>query len=103
MPIWNEELQQWGYSYFEEVIHFEWLGLERKMISATFAYHKPSASGLEKINKLRESYTELSSILNIIAPPSRELSVALTNLEQSAMWAIKAVVHNDPASEVDTK
>lgn len=73
------------------------------LISATFAYHKPSAEGLKKINTLREKYTELSNELNIIAPPSRELSVALTNLEQSAMWAIKAVVHNDPASEVDTK
>lgn len=73
------------------------------MINSTFAYHKPSAEGLKKINRLRELYTELSNELNTMTSPSRELSVALTNLEQSAMWAIKAVVHNDPASEVDTK
>lgn len=73
------------------------------MINSTFAYHKPSAEGLQKITELRELYTSLSNKLNLLAPPSRELSVALTNLEQSAMWAIKAVVHNDPKSEVDTK
>ena len=73
------------------------------MISSTFAYHKPSAEGLGKINKLRELYTALSNELNLLTVPSRELSVAQTNLEQSAMWAIKAVVHNDPASEVDTR
>jgi hypothetical protein len=27
--------------------------------------------------------------------------VAITELETSAMWAIKAVVFNDPASEVE--
>jgi hypothetical protein len=29
MPIWNEELQQWGYLYYEEVFESEWLGLTR--------------------------------------------------------------------------
>jgi len=33
-----------------------------------------------------------------VAGESRERSVALTNLEQSAMWAIKAVVYNDAGS-----
>lgn len=66
----------------------------------TFAYHKPSAAGLEKITKLREAFSALHDTITAIAPDSREKSVAITNLETTAMWAIKAVVCNDPESEV---
>ena len=66
----------------------------------TFAYHKPSAEGLEKITALRELFSSVHSEIKRLAPPSREQSVALTKLEETAMWAIKAVVCNDPQSEV---
>jgi hypothetical protein len=64
-----------------------------------FAYHKPSPSGLDKITQLREAYSALLTTLNDAAPASRERSVAITELETSAMWAVKAVVYNDPESE----
>jgi hypothetical protein len=35
-------------------------------------------------------------------PESRQRSVAITELETAAMWAIKAVVFNDPNSVVET-
>lgn len=66
----------------------------------TFAYHKPSADGLDRITQLREAFSELHDTIERLAPNSREKSVALTNLETTAMWAIKAVVCNDPESEV---
>lgn len=66
----------------------------------TFAYHKPGAFGLEKITKLREAFSRLHDEIESLAPSSRERAVALTNLETTAMWAIKAVVCNDPESEV---
>lgn len=65
----------------------------------TFAYHKPSEAGLEKIQKLREAYSVIYEVISESAPNSREKSLALTELENSAMWAIKAVVFNDPGSE----
>lgn len=65
-----------------------------------FAYHKPSADSVEKITKLRESFSRLHVEIEELAPTSRERSVALTNLETTAMWAIKAVVYNDPKSEI---
>lgn len=65
-----------------------------------FAYHKPGPDGLEKIAKLREAFSDLSDLVESLCPSSREKAVALTNLETTAMWAIKAVVCNDPASEV---
>lgn len=70
------------------------------MIDKPFAYHIPSASGLEAINALRHVFSDLKHVIEAHCPPSRERSVALTELETSAMWAIKSVVFNDPASEV---
>lgn len=67
----------------------------------TFAYHKPSEEGLAKITKLREAYSILAEIIAENAPLSREHSVAITHLEDSAMWAIKSIVHNDPDSETE--
>lgn len=69
-------------------------------ISKTYNYHKPSGDGLERITKLRQAFTDIDTLIQELAPQSRERAVALTNLEQAAMWAIKAVVCNDPESEV---
>lgn len=65
----------------------------------SYAYHKPSESGLEAIRTLRETFSAAHDIIEALCPASRERSVALTELETSAMWAIKAVVVNDPKSE----
>lgn len=73
------------------------------MIDKPFAYHKPSVVGFEKINALREGFSTLKTLIEKTCPPSRQLSVAITELETSAMWAIKAVVFNDPDSEVDER
>jgi hypothetical protein len=69
-------------------------------IDKPFAYHKPSDEGLFKINNLREQFSTLKGLIEATCPASRERSVAITELETAAMWAIKAVVFNDPASEV---
>lgn len=66
----------------------------------TYAYHKPSDAGLAVIKELRESFSKLHADIEVACPPSRERSVALTNLETTAMWAIKAAVFNDQDSEV---
>lgn len=67
----------------------------------TYAYHKPSPESLEKIALLRKAFSEIHDLCADNAPQSRELSVALTNLEQAAMWAIKAIVCNDPESVIE--
>ena len=72
-------------------------------IDKPYAYHKPSPDGLEKINKLRAHFSEGERLIKEVCPQSRHQSVALTQNETTAMWAIKAVVFNDPASEVETK
>lgn len=71
------------------------------VIGKTYAYHKPRDSGLDKIRTLRRAFTELDTLIQTLAPGSREKAVALTNLETTAMWAIKAVVCNDPGSVIE--
>jgi hypothetical protein len=71
------------------------------MIDKPFAYHKPSDDGFVRITAIREAYSVIKNLLETTCPPSRQLSVAITELETSAMWAIKAVVFNDPNSIVE--
>lgn len=66
----------------------------------TYQYHKPSAQGLDKITQLRKVFSDLHDLVESIAPVSRERSIALTELESAAMWAIKSVVCNDTESVV---
>ncbi len=69
-------------------------------IKKQFAYHKPSVQGLADIQHLREAFSRLDEAVRFFCPDSRERSVALTELETAAMWAVKSVVYNDPKSEV---
>jgi hypothetical protein len=69
-------------------------------IDKPFAYHKPSDDGMTRINALRESFSAVKAAIETHCPESRQRSVAITELETAAMWAIKAVVFNDPKSEV---
>ncbi len=69
-------------------------------IDKPFAYHKPSEDGLARITALREAFSLCKAAVETHADHNRERSLAITNLEQAAMWAIKGVVFNDPKSEV---
>ncbi len=62
-----------------------------------FGYFKPNESMLPKIQEVRDAYTILYKHI-LTLPPSRERAVAITELETSAMWAIKGLVLNDPDS-----
>ena len=70
-------------------------------IDKPYAYHRPSADGLKKINELRELFSLVDRKIKEICPAGRQQAVAITNNEQTAMWAIKAVVFNDPESVVE--
>ena len=72
------------------------------MIDKPFAFHMPSPDGLARITALREVFSGTLQAILRQCPPSRQQSVAITELETAAMWAIKAVVFNDPQSEVET-
>lgn len=67
----------------------------------TFAHHTPSQEATDKIRTLRGAYSTLAEIIEHLAPNSREKAVAKTELETSAMWAIKAIAVNSPDSVVE--
>lgn len=70
-------------------------------IDKPFAYHYPSNGGFIRINEIREAYSAVKAAIEKNCPESRHRSVAITELETSAMWAVKAIVFNDPESKVE--
>lgn len=59
-----------------------------------FGYFKPHESMLPLIQEVREVYTMIHKKL-LTLPECRQRSIAITELETSAMWAIKGLVLND--------
>lgn len=72
-------------------------------IDKPYAYHKPSAEGMDRVNKLREHFSAGERLINEVCNEPRRRAIAITNNEQTAMWAIKAVVFSDPGAVVETK
>lgn len=75
---------------------------EEAGIKKPYAYHRPGDDALGRITKLRKSFSYLDKLITELCPNSRERSTAITQLETTAMWAIKAVVINDSASVAET-
>lgn len=61
-------------------------------------YHKPGQSGQEQLAENRRRFRELRDWLTRF-PMTREMSVALTNLQQAMMWSNAAIVLADPDAE----
>lgn len=60
----------------------------------TMQYVQPTEEQKELMQKFRDQYERLyKKILKL--PAGRASSLALTNLEQSAMWLNKAITKND--------
>ena len=62
-----------------------------------FGYFKPAEAMLPKIQETRDAYSTVHKFL-LSLPASRQNSIAITELETSAMWAIKGLVLNDSGS-----
>ena len=61
------------------------------MKSMTFEPHAMSVQTLEKAEAVREAAADLEAVIALRCPPSREKSLAMTKLEECAMWANKAL------------
>lgn len=66
-----------------------------KGIENNFKYHAPKEGQTEKYNKLRGKAKELAYLIEELCPNSREKSLAITNLEQSTMWANASIARNE--------
>ena len=70
-------------------------------IENNFKYHEPRTSDTkQKYVDLREKGKELAYLIDQLCPNSREKSLALTNLEQSIMWANASIARDNTPVEV---
>lgn len=68
---------------------------DKKNIDNNFRYHAPKVGQPEKYEEIRAQAKALAEKLVILCPPSRELSLALTELETAVMWANASIARNE--------
>ncbi len=64
-------------------------------LARSFTYHAPKTDQAERYVELRDKAKELAELIVACTPPSREQSLALSELEGSIMWANKAISCNE--------
>lgn len=60
-----------------------------------FTYHPPKEGQPEKYSAIRELAHAYAELIQLNCPQSRELSIALTKIEESVMWANASIARNE--------
>jgi hypothetical protein len=60
-----------------------------------FTYHAPKGDQAERYGAIRDAGGELARLIAAKCPDSRELSVALTKLDEVVFWANAAIARNE--------
>jgi hypothetical protein len=68
---------------------------DRARAKKDFSYHAPKEDQIPRYNDIREMAHAFALSLLQNCPPSRERSLALTNLEQAVMWANASIARNE--------
>ncbi len=63
-------------------------------VDEVFSYHAPSAEQIPKYERLREEARVFARTLLELCPPSRELSMALSHLQEGVMCANASIALN---------
>lgn len=71
----------------------------QERLDNNFTYHKPIRNQPERYELIRAKAKELAETLSALCPESRELSLAMTNLEQSVFWANASIARNEKEGE----
>ena len=61
----------------------------------SYSYHPPIEDQVARYRKIREQAKKLAELIVAECPESREQSLALTKVEEAAMWANKAIACNE--------
>jgi hypothetical protein len=64
-------------------------------LEAIFTFHPVSGDQPARYQALRAQAKSLALTIVALCPPSRERSVAITNLQQAVMWANAAIAINE--------
>ncbi len=60
-----------------------------------FTYHLPNEKQPVRYENIREKANSFAYMLNSSCPESRELSLAMTKLEEAVFWANAAIARNE--------
>ena len=71
------------------------MGLTDKQLDNIFTYHTPQGNQAERYTDLRDAARKIAQIIQLSCPESREKSLAITNLQQSVMWANASIAINE--------
>lgn len=61
----------------------------------SFKSHPPHSTQIKRYSDMREGCKIIAEGILISCPPSRERSLALTNIEQAMFWANAAIARNE--------
>lgn len=73
--------------------------MDNKTIENNFTYHSPVDDQAERYAKIRQHAKAFAYMIDMECPDSRELSLAITKLEESVFWANAAIARNE--SDID--
>jgi hypothetical protein len=65
-----------------------------EQIENKFTYYKPKDDQAKKYEVIRLSGKRMAYLLSNLCPEGRELSLAITKLEESVMWANASIARN---------
>lgn len=63
-------------------------------IENDFTYHTPKEGQPQKYEDIRNKAKELAYLIDCHVPESKELSLAITKLEEAVMWANAGIARN---------
>lgn len=66
-----------------------------EQIENAFTYHAPKGDQAERYGVIREHAKQYAQFLLDTCPESRELSVAITKLDEVVFWANASIVRNE--------
>ena len=68
---------------------------EMAEIENKHTYHAPNEDQIQRYPKIREKAKELEILIRQLCPPSRERSVAITQIETGVFWANASIARNE--------
>lgn len=66
-----------------------------EQLENNYRYHSPKDGQTERYQLIREKAKELAYLIDGNCPPSREKSIAMTELETAVMWANASIARNE--------
>lgn len=68
---------------------------QKDKIEQNFTYARPQENQVGRYEEIRNKGKMMAERLSQLCPQSRELSLALTKLEEAVMWANAAIARNE--------